>query len=63
MGLFHATLTDFEPPEKTILNIKKNSGNEFITSPTLSFLNWNIGFAGMGENQISSMTVIKVFSF
>ena len=49
MGLFHATLTDFEPPEKTILNIKKNSGNEFITSPTLSFLNWNIGFAGMGE--------------
>ena len=49
MGLFHATLTDFEPPEKTILNIKKNGGNEFITAPTLSFLNWNIGFAGMGE--------------
>ncbi len=49
MGLFHATLTDFEPPEKTILKIKKNSDNELITSPTLSFLNWNIGFAGMGE--------------
>ena len=49
MGLFHATLTDYEPPEKTILNINKNSGDEFITSPTLSFLNWNIGFAGMGE--------------
>jgi len=49
IGLFHATLTDFEPPEKTILNIKKNNENELITSPILSFLIWNIGFAGMGE--------------
>ncbi len=49
VNLFHATLTDFEPPEKTILDIKKNGRNELITSPTLSFLNWNIGFAGMGE--------------
>ena len=47
-SLFHATLTDFKPPEKTVLNIKKNDKNSLITSPTLSFLNWNIGFAGLG---------------
>ena len=48
MSLFHATLTDFEPPEKTVLNIQSKNQNKLITSPILSFLNWNIGFAGLG---------------
>ena len=51
-SLFHATLTDFKPPEKTVLNIQKNNENNLITSPKLSFLNWNIGFAGLGEKSI-----------
>jgi endonuclease/exonuclease/phosphatase family metal-dependent hydrolase len=48
VSLFHATLTDFEPPEKTVLNIQSKNENNLITSPILSFLNWNIGFAGLG---------------
>ena len=48
ISLFHATLTDFQPPEKILLNIQKKNENNLIISPTLSFLNWNIGFAGLG---------------
>ena len=48
ISLFHATLTDFQPPEKILLNIQKKNENNLIISSTLSFLNWNIGFAGLG---------------
>ena len=46
--LIHGTLTDFQPAEKLPLEIAGNNDNRVITNPNLSFLNWNIGYAGLG---------------
>jgi endonuclease/exonuclease/phosphatase family metal-dependent hydrolase len=49
--IVYGTATDFQPPEKTILDIEKTakvSPSDTIKKAKLSFLNWNIGYGGLG---------------
>lgn len=47
-NLIYATLTDFKPVEKETLNIKNN--NELIPiDSSFTFLIWNIGYGGLGN--------------
>lgn len=46
--LTHGTVTDFQP-EATIPLEVMGASTEKITDSTLSFLNWNVGFCGLGE--------------
>ena len=49
--LLYGTLTDWQPPEQQSLTDLNDSSIETasITDSTLTFLSWNIGFAGLGE--------------
>jgi endonuclease/exonuclease/phosphatase family metal-dependent hydrolase len=47
-SLAHATITDYAPPEITELTIDGHSTQRIISNPNLTFLSWNIGFAGLG---------------
>ncbi len=46
--LTHGTMTDFQPEDKIELEILGDNQNT-IEDSTLSFLNWNVGFCGLGE--------------
>ena len=46
--LTHGTVTDFQPKATIPLEVMGTS-TEKITDSTLSFLNWNVGFCGLGE--------------
>ncbi len=48
--LFHGTITDFQPVEKSVLEPAQRSDRELIPDTTISFLIWNIGYAGLGED-------------
>jgi endonuclease/exonuclease/phosphatase family metal-dependent hydrolase len=46
--LVHGTATDYQPEEKITLKIAPNSPLNIIKTANLTFLNWNIGYAGLG---------------
>ncbi|WP_264791515.1 endonuclease/exonuclease/phosphatase family protein [Aureispira anguillae] len=46
--LLHGTATDFQPEEKIALPIKDNTQASIITKNRLTFLNWNVGYGGLG---------------
>ena len=46
--ILYATLTDYQPPETEAVKIE-GEGVAEIESDSLSFLIWNIGFCGLGE--------------
>lgn len=46
--LVHGTLTDFQPQELTSLTIHSNHQPETIDTNRLTFLNWNVGYGGLG---------------
>ena len=48
VSILHATLTDFQPAEKTSLSLENPSKQTSISDSTLSFLIWNIGYGGLG---------------
>ena len=47
--ILYALMTDYKPQEKETVEAIGN-GNQTITKNDLSFLIWNIGFCGLGEN-------------
>lgn len=49
--IIYGTATDFQPPERTTLEIERNFAKntlDTIKQPKLSLLNWNIGYGGLG---------------
>lgn len=48
ISLMHGTINDYQPEEVIPLELNKNAQIN-ITSDTLSFLIWNIGYGGLGE--------------
>lgn len=46
--LLHGTATDYQPKEITELEIQEGISSDTIKNHQLSFLNWNIGYAGLG---------------
>lgn len=46
--LLHGTIMDFQPEEKIALEIKKSNQPRIISSGTLTFLSWNVGYGGLG---------------
>ncbi len=46
--LIHGTITDFQPEEVINLEIIGEQQEEIIKTKTLSFLNWNVGYGGLG---------------
>lgn len=46
--LLHGTMTDYQPQEIIELEIKEGNQPDTIKNSPLSFLNWNIGYAGLG---------------
>lgn len=44
----YAMSTDYDPPTETTVDISGSASKDTIPD-TLTFLNWNIGFAGLGE--------------
>ncbi len=47
--LIYGTATDYQPAPIIGLNVKQNSNLPALDKDTLSFLNWNIGYAGLGK--------------
>ncbi len=47
--LIHGTLTDFQPEESIALNIDNANTVQTISDSTLSFIIWNVGYGGLGE--------------
>ena len=46
--LTHGTFTDFQPEETIKLKIESSGQKEIIVKNRLTFLNWNIGYGGLG---------------
>lgn len=45
----HGTMTDYQPEEKIVLELSPNATpSEIITAGRLRFLNWNVGYGGLG---------------
>lgn len=46
--LLHGTATDYQPQEVIELSIPKGNKPDTIKAGALSFLNWNVGYGGLG---------------
>ena len=47
--IVHGTITDYQPKEKIVLKVEGAATQETVTDSVLSFINWNIGYGGLGE--------------
>ncbi len=48
-ALIHGTFTDFQPKEVIALKVDNANQLQTITDSTLSFIIWNVGYGGLGE--------------
>lgn len=49
IAIGHGTWTDFQPEERIGLETVKPTKNKVIDKDRLSFLNWNVGYGGLGK--------------
>ncbi|MCP4441200.1 MAG: endonuclease/exonuclease/phosphatase family protein [Aureispira sp.] len=49
IAIGHGTITDFQPEERIVLEAIKPNQNATIDKDELSFLNWNVGYGGLGK--------------
>ncbi len=47
--LLFASVRDYRPPSKQVIPMEHNSSPDAITSHKLSFMIWNIGYGGLGQ--------------
>jgi len=48
--ILHGTFTDYKPEEKTVLTPLSKSELATVDEDTLSFMIWNVGYAGLGAS-------------
>lgn len=49
-NIVYAAITDFKPAEKITIEVK-NPVNATVTDSVLTFMTWNIGYAGLGNQE------------
>ena len=49
--ILYLTITDFKPEEKMVLAINNNIKNQIDINDEFKIFSWNIGYAGLGENE------------
>lgn len=49
--ILYLTITDYRPEEKIVLEINNNVKKQIDINDEFTVLSWNIGYAGLGENE------------